>query len=476
MARPNILLIILDSVRARNTSLHGHPRTTTPSIESLAREATVYEQARSPSITSFESHASIFTGLYPSEHGMRTYDDRLRPDATIWAELRDDHGYETAVFSANGFATGEEYGIASGFDTVVTGGQLLDDLPFPDGLDPRSHYHTGIDALTRIKDHGRPFGSLANHLLVRNGDRIPFSLDIERGERIYETQFVDWYRSQSGPWAACLNFQDAHTAYLGDAPSYDEWGGPELRGLYDDVGHDLIEFTRGDHPWWLSEAYEHLYDGCIRKADARVGRLVDSLREAGTLEETLVVVTSDHGEAFGEYSRVRPDVRLAGHGPGVHEVKVHVPLVVKLPGQTAGRRVDAPASLVRFPSVVRASVEGERRTDGFVPERPVLVESNGFETRHADEEIVGPLERLTGHARAVYEESDDSLVKCVTWGDDDCTVAVRDAQVSYRMSDDGATAVESAFRTLDDAGVTVARGDALSEATEERLRNFGYIE
>jgi arylsulfatase A-like enzyme len=131
--KPNVLLVILDSVRARNTSLQGHANETTPFLSELASEATTFTQARAPSTWSLPSHVSLFTGLHPAEHRVTGRDVRLEPGHTVWEHLRDEHGYATGVFSSNPFLCAAPVGLESAFETSV--GQA--DLPFRDALDPR---------------------------------------------------------------------------------------------------------------------------------------------------------------------------------------------------------------------------------------------------------------------------------------------------------------------------------------------------
>lgn len=117
MEHPNFLLIVLDSVRARNMSMHGYERETIPFLESFVDEATTYTQARAPGVASVPSHASLFTGLHVAEHGMRDVDRRLTAGTTIWDELADD-GYETGVCSYNSYLTQAPIGFADAFQTV----------------------------------------------------------------------------------------------------------------------------------------------------------------------------------------------------------------------------------------------------------------------------------------------------------------------------------------------------------------------
>ena len=114
---PNVLLVVLDSVRAANCSLYGFPRPTTPFLESFAEDATTYAQARAPSNWSLPSHVSLFTGLETHDHRV-TVHDRLRPGHTVFEALAD-RKYETGLFTENGFLTGHDAGLDAAFDAVV---------------------------------------------------------------------------------------------------------------------------------------------------------------------------------------------------------------------------------------------------------------------------------------------------------------------------------------------------------------------
>lgn len=96
-----MLLIVLDSVRARNTSLHGYSRTTTPFLEAFSERSTVYTQARSPSSYSIASHVSMFTNMHVEEHGAVENTATIDINRTIWSELASEHGYATGLFTPN---------------------------------------------------------------------------------------------------------------------------------------------------------------------------------------------------------------------------------------------------------------------------------------------------------------------------------------------------------------------------------------
>lgn len=480
----NILLIILDSVRARNTSLGGSTEDTTPFCSEFAERATTYTQARSPGAKSLTSHTSIFTGLDVEQHNITSADDRLAPGYSVFEQLREE-GYDTGVFSENTWVTDVEVGLKDGFDTV----EGPRNLPFPDAVDPKSFVAEAgrgqyVDYLRASLDSSRPVRSLANGLATKLAWDFPWllpdSLQASTAADVYADLFLEWERERDGPWAACLNFMDAHIPYE-PAAEFDRWGGPEARGIQDDLEDLEWVFLGGQEPWWKRRALEGLYDGAIAQMDAQIRRIVETLDDRGVLDETLVVVTSDHGEGFGEPDEIR-DVRVAEHGVSIHEVVTHVPLLVKYPGQTEGETVEDPATLTRFPDAARAAADGEGEPGGFVPEGPVRVSAVGLNDalkgRAAD--YVDDLEPFTATARAAVERRDGTVVKDITWRDRTRRIEVRDAGTSYRV--DAAEAavrsrLESAFEDVEDAGVRTSGAgvEGASEATRKRLEDLGYV-
>ncbi|HMB49173.1 MAG TPA: sulfatase-like hydrolase/transferase, partial [Natronoarchaeum rubrum] len=296
--RPNILLVVLDSVRASNTSLHRHDNETTPFLEQFADEATWYTQARSPGTESLSSHTSIFTGLDVREHGITDRRQRLEPGHTVWERLSDD-GYETGVFSNNPFLTELPVGLDGTFDHVCGRRQ---EQPYPDAVNPKNFVIDAadrgprkyVDFVREAVDNGRVAESLLNGLSFKlDGSHeklLPASLEPDSSAEQYADQFLAWQRDREGPWAACVNFMDAHYPYE-PGPEHDRWGGDELRRIQRQIEDQAWEFVAGDRPWGERHAIEALYDGAIRRMDAAVERIVSGLREADELEETMIVVT-----------------------------------------------------------------------------------------------------------------------------------------------------------------------------------------
>ncbi len=474
---PNVLLVVLDAVRARNTSLHGHDNATTPFLEQFADEATVYTQARAPSTHSIASHASIWTGLPVPEHGATRLDSRLDPAATVWHDL-EQQGYQTGLFTQNPVIS-KSSNLGEAFGTVDTpdfeaGNERLFDAFDPTDVDA----HEGVRGnFKRAIRSDRPLRALANCAWrASRGDQVP-AYKRETGAASVE-DFLTWEQATDGPWAACINVIDAHAPYL-PADEYDEWAGQRVRAVYDETGTIKHQFVAADRrPWGELRAIEAIYDGCLRQADAVVEQLVGRLRERGALDETLLVITSDHGEGFGERSPVTPACRAVSHAWGVHEVLTHVPLVVSYPGQDEHREVPAAASLTRFADCVdQIREEPAAPADDPFTGDPVLTMT---ERLRPDEQAAfdhPEIDAYGGPWQARYETTDDSVRKDITRGDpvvDDGTVLVYNAQTSRLVdSADTRERVDDAYAALESAAATET-GEMAAE-TKKQLQDLGYL-
>jgi len=486
MADPNVLLVILDSVRARNCSVYGHYNETTPFLAEFAREATRYEQARSPGARSVTSHTSIFSGLHVEEHNVTAAKYRLDPSRSVFDRLRRE-GYSTGVFSANNWITDVDVGLADGFEHVVGARNAM----FPDALNPESfvsHHGKGqYGAFLRAAlTSGMPFRSLANGLSTKLSTDyptlVPEFMKASTPARTYVDAFLEWHQEQSEPWAACVNLMDAHIPYEPDE-EHDLWGGERLQTLHDSFDDHKWDFSAGRRPWWQKRAVEALYDGAIREMDAELRRLIGKLRDRGALDDTLLVITSDHGEGFGEPSDLRPGIRIAEHGVGIHDVLLHVPLLVSFPGQSDGVSVDSPASLTEFPRVVEQVRDSEGSPDAFCPDGPVIASAVGLDQplQERASEYVDDLSPWLSTSRAVFEEISDQcgVRKACVDRDRSATIHVRNAQTSFPVGNDGdgRDGVDAAFEGISDAGVRDEGGgvDDIGDGTYQRLEDLGYV-
>jgi arylsulfatase len=239
----------------------------------------------------------------------------------------------------------------------------------------------------------------------------------------------------------------------------------------------IWEFPGGERPWWQRKALEALYDGCIRYIDAEVDRLVSALSARGELDETLVVVTSDHGEGFGEPSRLRPDTRIAGHDAGVHECLLHVPLVVRYPGGSEGEVVDDVATLTAFPDAVAAALDGDPTGREFVPDGPAYASSHGLE-KPMEERALGHVDdvwRFNGDMLAVYEDAPEGARKYAAWREEyGVELTVPTAGEAYVSGSAGRDRATEAFAGLEPRAVTEETDGEVSRPVRERLEDLGY--
>lgn len=489
---PNVLLVVLDAARAQNLQIYGHVNETTPSLSSFGADATVYTQARAPSCWSLPSHASIFTGLEVPEHQLTSRNDRLAPGHTVWETLRQ-RGYDTGVFSENPFITTEKYGLTRGFDEVVTGISNRQ-YPFKQAGNPNEFITGSVDGndyagyLRYAVSQEKPVRSVANAALrqmeLSAGPLVPPSLRtrVDNSSSRYVESFLDWQAGRAN-WAACLNLTDVHHPYT-PIPLHDRWGGEVLQNVHDNLDDPRWDFHSGREPWWKRRALTGLYDGCIHQTDAAVGAMLETLATRGQLENTLVVITADHGEGFGERSRARPRFRIAGHTGGIHELLLHVPLVVKFPQQTHGESIDRVATLTHFRSVVDKVLDGGDPRGGFAPDGPVVAANDvdgHFETPPKNfETYTSEMDTsvFTETARAVYRDTTTGVRKFTQWGEDTAVVDVVDAQNRVTASDSAnvRNVVSATFESIEPAGVREsATAHDVDDDTQRRLEDLGYM-
>ncbi|WP_254538281.1 sulfatase [Halomarina litorea] len=321
MDRPNLLLIVLDTVRRDRLSCYGHDRETTPTLDAFADRATRYEQAVAAAPWTAPSHASMFTGQYPTRHRVFGSQPQLDEGLPVVADRLRAAGYTTMGFS-NSFFTGVEHGYSRGFDTYHdlpslprpkwAGGHMFEATPeYARFLaryfltdDDVSYFQTA-KARSELGRADDPFFCFLNLRSAHNPYTPP-----PRYREPYEEQFTRWDE---------VDEETAHSVASGD-------GGERYM-----VG----DLDVGEADWDL---VGHWYDAELRYMDDLLAGLFDQLKRDDIFEDTLVVVTSDHGEHLGEHG-------LLGHNFSLSEILVNVPLLVKWPDQTEERVSDELVSL-----------------------------------------------------------------------------------------------------------------------------------
>lgn len=311
-SRPNVVIYLVDTLRADRLGCYGYSKPTSPHLDRFAEGATLFETAIAQAPWTRPSVASVLTGMNPLEHRVRTLESRLPDAAETLPERLRAAGYRTAAFSTN-WHVSTEAGLAQGFD----------DFDF-NPQDPDS---------------------------VAVNRRVLAWLDRNRGSKPF---FL--YIHALDPHAPYTPPPDLRRRFAPGAPPHA--GTIEgLRGIYK---------ARGERRFALIAEIAPLYDAEIAANDRSFGALLSALKERGLFEESLIVFVSDHGEALGEH-------RDFGHARSLYAEELDVPLVVKLPFQTRGGRSTRLAQHVDLlPTVLAAAglppPSGLRGADLFGPE------------------------------------------------------------------------------------------------------------
>jgi arylsulfatase A-like enzyme len=332
---PNVLLVVLDTVGAPHLSLHGYNRPTSPAIDELASRGICFLRAHATSSWSLVSHASMFTGRWPHELSANWFTPLDQADLTV-AEFFGSRGYATAGFVANTWYCASDSGLNRGF-------AAYEDYIFPRLTAFRTavlvnRAMDGLEAVDRFVDD-----RLGLDLLRPASEFLWWIFKENRKEAaVVNREFLGWLsrrRRPERPFFAFLNFYDAHGAYEVPATGVHRFGKQPRKRRELELLQDWLPLTRKRLSPYQINFGRDCYDDCVAHLDEELGRLIDELFRRRVLERTWVIITSDHGESFGE----NPGVFW--HGTSLYKTQLHVPLVIIPPaGGPSPRVVTEPVS------------------------------------------------------------------------------------------------------------------------------------
>ena len=305
---PNILLITLDTVRAESLSLYGHSRPTSDYLVELGQNSIVFENAIATAPWTLPTHGSLFTGKLPHEIGAG-YVTPMSPEHLTLAEILQGNGYATAGFAANVSYCGKRTGIDQGFAHYQA------KSVWPTYFDERTIFGR-ILAREIVK---RTFNvNQCSHTGFKLRDAAQLSDDAVKWiKRLKQNE-------NDRPYFCFINYFDAHAPYLPKSYFANKFGELEI---------DDIELEQ--------------HEACVAYVDTQLRQLFAKLDKIKVLENTIVVITSDHGEQFGEH-----DLRL--HGNSVYTQLVRVPLLIHYPRKLAesSSRVKTTVTLQDVPKTI----------------------------------------------------------------------------------------------------------------------------
>ncbi|PYX09114.1 MAG: hypothetical protein DMG88_07370 [Acidobacteria bacterium] len=335
---PNVLVIVIDTLRADHLSSYGYARTTSPQIDQLAKNGVLFENAIAPCSWTLPSHASLLTGRYPFEHGLKNvqpwlgWGERNLNGLATLGEALQRRGYRTGAFSANrifftrnvglgrGFAHFEDYfdSISDSFIRTLYGREF-------------ARFYLNRTEKSKVTRAFRFFGFDAwlDKDTEGSGDYGGAYAKRKRADAVNQ-ELLQWIeRNPRRPFFAFLNYLDVHYAY----------GGP--------YGYPKPEW---DHGTVIDE-----YDAGVRYVDDYIGRLLQELQRQGLAENTVVIITSDHGESLGEHG-------MNYHGISLYWNLIHVPLIFSYPGHVpSGLRVATPVSNAAIPATVMSFLGDDQK-------------------------------------------------------------------------------------------------------------------
>jgi arylsulfatase A-like enzyme len=430
---PNVVMIVVDTLRADRLGAYGNTRGLTPFLDQLAQRGVVFTNASAASSWTVPSVASLLTSRYPSQHHVVAFSSRLADEEVTFAErLRDAH-YLSAGFSAN-FRLLERLGYAQGFDYW--------------------------------RSDAQPSGRLTGAQLREQG-----------------LAWLDgaWHRGTPRPLLLYFQFMEPHSPYTPPEPFLSRFARNDDGSASDGVAtlHHLLEQRVHGQPCPPEDLHviERFYDGEVATVDEAIRLLFGELERRGILEHAVIIITADHGEEFGEHDGLE-------HGRTLYDESIRVPLIVLAPGLPAGRRVAESVSLIDVaPTLLDLlGVSAEPRFEGrsLVPLMrsgssadgapvDVLFElaPTGWGGAHQvhDRGIRrGPLKLLLRRdgGRESYDLASDP-------GEQHPNPPQIAQQVNALASD-----LERASTTLSRRVSTPVPGEAIDDATKEKLRALGY--
>jgi arylsulfatase A-like enzyme len=383
----NVIFITVDTCRYDRLGCDFNNYMRTPTIDSLAAESVIFDNCVTPIPFTIPSHCSMFTGLTPREHGVRTQNFPLNDKFYTLAEYLSDKGYTTGAFVSLSLLGGWNSNLDQGFDY--------------------------FDDFWVFKDESRFFPREIKFFYARriickllSGQSAAPTRHERRAEHTVDSalRWLDYVKDED--FFCFLHLFDAHWSYFAPEPYRDmydpDYDGPYTwnLGMYQDrILSHMMKFDQADFDHLVSR-----YDGEITYADTQLGRFFDKLKELGLWDNSIIVLTADHGESF-EHDY------FFEHALRVYQANIHVPLIIKPPKGDSGRRAGAFCSTMDiFPTIcelldfkepqgiygvsLKPFIDGVPEAADFVPHRYLLSESAEF----------GPLVQNAGKVYCIIQD------------------------------------------------------------------------
>lgn len=478
MTSNNVVLIVLDAVRADHLSCYGYDRTTTPNIDRIASEGVRYEHTFSNSNWTGAAHPPIFTGELPSNSGIYSGDLSFSEDTTLLTELLKESGYRTFGTSAGAYIR-QGHGYDRGFDVFQQTHRIRPTLDTVGKLFKESPYRKQV---------------------LFSLNRGPDDKTLYKFESL--KKFID---SDDDPFFAFFNCKTAHSPYNPPRP-YKSMYCPELsrpsyeflERLYNTVGMQTqklsgadINKCRTDPGQFMTDEYnltqdewdvvKSWYDGAISYLDYRIGCFVDALRKRGELENTYLIITADHGEMFGEHG-------LTQHKYSLYDTLLHVPLIIRPPDPIDGRVLSDRVSLVDLFATILDMTDTnisdrthsrsllplrDEQFDGYTFAEIGKQDTEALQRRHPNwappKHQIGPLQSIRDDEFKLIE-SPDGHIELYRWRED----PGEETELSDEFPDVSQNLLKQLRSETSDMRTESEHEDIESESLRKTLEHLGY--
>ena len=333
--RPNVLIIVWDTVRPDRLTPYGYELPTTPHLEEFARDSLLYERAVSPGMWTLPSHASLFTGLPASAHGVNSHHQWLDNRFRTLAEIFGDAGYATYAFSANAHMSAKA-NLVQGFETV----EHPWEEPWVEVVGPF------IDAKLIPEDSSTEI-SPGRHRDPEHKERnYKEGILYKEAGPIIADAFFGWLekRPAEQPFFVFLNYMESHIPRIPSLEARRQVMDEEMiqRSFKVDQFHlTMLSYLLRKHEYSPEEieVLSRIYDAALIDLDQATQALLQGMKEIGLLDDTIVVITSDHGENLGDH-------HMTGHKFCLYNTLTRVPLIIRYPERVKPGRVAKPVSVL----------------------------------------------------------------------------------------------------------------------------------
>lgn len=472
---PNVILISVDTLRADHLGTYGYERPTSPFIDRFAAEATVFEKAISPSSWTLPAHTSMMLSLHPNVHGVTNAGRSMDPNAITLAAILTDAGYATAAFVTAGLLE-QKYGLGRGFADY-------------DRVQPGTAEEVNRATVAWLRKAGRPFFLFLHYYDVHDPyvrirtKAASYCPAVPGGPPNRYPDLVEHSVQRFVAQAGIDPSELRHPAAAQPPPDGDpirrartlarianvaldrQGAGEEKKAALHDAsvleGDTITAAER--------ECIAGLYDDGIGYVDEQLELLFGQLAEMNILDDSIVILTSDHGESLYEHRDYR------GHAKYVYHSIVRVPLIVKFPGQKSGARVGElvstvdlrPTILERLGIAEPSAVQGRSLVPlmgGQPSAEPRAVRSASHADQGFNAVVVGHWKLIRGPAGAeLFDLAADPHERRNVAAEQPERAAALDAELTRLLAPGGARQAEPGRVELD-------------AASREQLRALGYLD